>query len=242
LEEIEHSLLRASSEGVEHIFMPNVDIESIDEMISVEAKFPNCHSMMGIHPCSVKEDWELNIKIIENWFSNRKFSGVGETGIDLYWDKTHIENQISSFDAQIVLSKEMKIPIIIHSRDSLDITIDMIEKRQDGHLTGVFHCFTGNENDAKRIIDVGFYMGIGGVVTYKNSNLGSILTNIGTSNLVLETDSPYLPPVPMRGKKNEPSFLKFIIKKLAEVFNCEEEDIAAITTKNSMRLFQSSFE
>lgn len=242
LDEVSLSMERAENEGIKHVFMPNVDLDSIEDMLTIEDKFTNCHSLMGLHPCSVKHDWKTMIEIIETWFSKRKFAGVGETGIDLYWDKTFIDNQIASFDAQIIMAREMGIPVIIHSRDSLDITIDMIQKRQDGKLTGVFHCFTGSAEEAKRIMDLGFYMGIGGVVTYKNSDLASELKQIGTSNLVLETDSPYLPPVPMRGKKNEPSFLKYIVTRLSEVFNLQYSEIAEITTNNAKNLFRSSFE
>lgn len=229
---------RGRAQGIDKIFMPNIDSSSIATMLEVEANYDNCHSMMGLHPCSVKENYRDELKLVEDWFSKRSFVGVGETGIDLYWDKTYYEEQKISFDWQIDLSKEASLPIIIHSRDSLDITIEMIRQKQDGNLSGIFHCFGGDVQQAEKIIDLGFYLGIGGVLTYKNATLPSVLQKIDLQHMVLETDSPYLPPVPMRGKANEPSYLKFVCEKLAEVMQETVSNVAAITNNNAEKIFR----
>jgi len=228
---------KAEEAGVEYIMMPNVDGDSIQAMLEVETLYPQCLPMMGLHPCSVNEHYKEALLEIDGWFAKRSFYGVGETGIDLYWDKTWVEEQKICFDHQIGLAKDLDLPVIIHSRDSLDLTIGMIEERQHGTLKGIFHCFTGTEEQAGRIVDTGFLMGIGGVLTYKNSNLPEVVKQLGLSNLVLETDAPYLPPVPHRGKKNEPAFLQHVLEKLAETFSMEKEEVAAITTSNAINLF-----
>jgi TatD DNase family protein len=230
-------MARANEATVDYILMPNVDGSTIDAMMEVEKNYPNCLSMMGLHPCSVNEGYRQALQEVENWFGKRKFVGVGETGIDLYWDKTWIEEQKICFDFQIGLAKEHQIPVIIHSRDSLEITIAMIKERQDGNLKGIFHCFTGTEDQAKEIMDLNFYLGIGGVVTYKNADLPVVLTKTGPSNVVLETDAPYLPPVPHRGKKNEPAFIVHVLEKLSEVFQLSKEEVGALTTSNAINLF-----
>ena len=228
---------RSAEASVDYVLMPNVDATTIDAMLEVEKKYPNCLSMMGLHPCSVNGEYRQALQEVEKWFVQRKFVGVGETGIDLYWDKTWIEEQKISFDFQIALAKEHQIPVIIHSRDSLEITIAMIRERQNGNLKGIFHCFTGTEDQAKEIMDLNFYMGIGGVVTYKNADLPGVLSKTGPSNVVLETDAPYLPPVPHRGKKNEPGFIVHVLDKLSEVFQLSKEEVGALTTSNAINLF-----
>jgi TatD DNase family protein len=193
--------------------------------------------MMGLHPCHVFNDYKTVLTQMEQWFVQRNFVGVGETGIDLYWDKSFVDQQKAAFDIQISWAKSQRLPIIIHSRESIDICIEMISERQDGSLTGVFHCFTGDEMQAKQIKDLGFYIGIGGVVTYKNSELPKVLIDNGLSNVVLETDSPYLPPVPHRGKINEPAFIPYIVEKIGELFQEEIEHVEALTTQNAYQLF-----
>jgi TatD DNase family protein len=236
--DINQVIERAQEQGIDKIFMPNIDSSSINAMHEVEADYDNSYSMMGLHPCSVKENYRDELKIIEEWFATRSYAGVGETGIDLYWDKTYFEEQKICFDWQIDLSKEAGLPIIIHSRDSLDVTIEMIGKKQDGRLSGIFHCFGGDEAQAQKIIDLGFYLGIGGVLTYKNSTLPAIVKEINLEYVVLETDSPYLPPVPMRGKPNEPSYLHYVCEKLAEVKQETVSNVAAVTNKNAEKIFR----
>ncbi|MBK8700835.1 MAG: TatD family hydrolase [Saprospiraceae bacterium] len=228
---------RAMDSGVTAIMMPNIDRDSIEAMMAVEHEFPFCLSMMGLHPCSVDGNHQEELKLVAEWFAKRSFHGVGETGIDLYWDKTWVEEQKIAFDFQIGLAESYDVPVVIHSRDSLDMTIKMIADRQYGNLKGVFHCFTGTVEQARQIIDLGFYLGIGGVLTYKNSTLPEVVKAIGPEWLVLETDSPYLPPVPMRGKTNEPSYLHYILEKLAEVLDLEATEVARLTSANAEKLF-----
>jgi len=212
-------------------------LTSIDKMLFIEDNYATTKSMMGLHPCHVFEDYKEVLSQMEGWFGQRKFVGVGETGIDLYWDKSFVEQQKAAFDIQISWAKAQNLPIIIHSRESIDICIEMVAQRQDGNLHGVFHCFTGDQEQAKQIKDLGFYIGIGGVVTYKNSELPKVLVDNGLSNIVLETDSPYLPPVPHRGKINEPSFIPYVVEKLGDIFQEEITCIQAQTTKNASQLF-----
>lgn len=235
--EIGTYISRASENKVGMIMMPNIDLSSIDKMLFIEDQYPTMKSMMGLHPCHVFDDFKTVLSEMEKWFGKRNFVGVGETGIDLYWDKSFVEQQMAAFDIQIAWARSQRLPVIIHSRESIDMCIEMVSERQDGSLTGVFHCFTGDEIQAKQIKDLGFYIGIGGVVTYKNSELPKVLIDNGLSNVVLETDSPYLPPVPHRGKLNEPAFIPYVVEKLGEVFQLEKEQIEALTTKNASQLF-----
>jgi TatD DNase family protein len=237
---IDEILHNAKEAGVQEIYMPNVDSKSIDSMFDLESRYPHCKALMGLHPCSVNLDYRNELKILDQWFNTRKFSGVGETGIDLYWDKTYYEEQVKSFEYQIDLSIDLGIPIIIHSRDSLDITIDIIARKQNGNLTGVFHCYNGTVEQTKKIVDAGFFMGLGGVITYKNSQLDEMVIDMPLDNMVLETDSPYLSPVPKRGKENQPAFLWYVLEKVAEIRNASLEEIAAITTANARKLYKTA--
>ena len=231
-------LKAAENEGIKLILMPAIDNETYSKMLGVEAKFPEkCLSMMGLHPCSVKEGFKQELKIVGEYFEKRKFVGVGETGLDFYWDKTFTKEQYESFQIQIEMAKQYDIPVVIHSRNSIDECIKVIKENQGGNLKGVFHCFSGNEKQANEIIDLGFYLGIGGVVTFKNSGLDKVMANMDMKNIVLETDAPYLAPVPFRGKRNECSYLKYVVEKLAEIKNITKEEIANITTKNAKELF-----
>jgi TatD DNase family protein len=231
-------LMRAENEGISLILMPAVDRETHLAMFKAEEDFPGkCLSMMGLHPCSVKEGYEQELKMVEEYLGNRRFVAVGETGLDFYWDKTFTKEQYNSFQIQIEWAKHYDIPIVIHSRNSIDECISTIKENQQGSLKGVFHCFSGNERQAKAIIDLGFYLGIGGVVTFKNSGLDKVMADIDMKNVVLETDAPYLAPVPFRGKRNECSYLKYVVAKLAEIRNVSEEDVAFVTTKNAKELF-----
>ena len=231
-------LKRAENEGIKLILMPAIDNETHLAMLEIEAQYPEKYlSMMGLHPCSVKEGYKQELKIVEEYFEKRVFVAVGETGLDFYWDRTFTKEQYESFQIQIELAKKYDIPVVIHSRNSIDECIQMIKENQQGNLKGVFHCFSGNEKQAKEIIGLGFYLGIGGVVTFKNSGLDKVMAGIDMKNLVLETDAPYLAPVPFRGKRNECSYLKYVVEKLAEIKNCSLEEVAATTTTNAEKIF-----
>jgi TatD DNase family protein len=231
-------LMRAENEWINLILMPAVDEETYLAMLKTEETFPGkCFSMMGLHPCSVKEGYKQDLRKAEEFLEKRRFVAIGETGLDFYWDKTFTNEQYESFQTQIEWAKHYDIPVVIHSRNSIDECISTIKKNQQGNLKGVFHCFSGDEKQAKAIIDLGFYLGIGGVVTFKNSGLDKVMNNIDMKHVVLETDSPYLAPVPFRGKRNECSYLKYVVEKLAQIKNVSKEDIARITTKNAKELF-----
>jgi TatD DNase family protein len=219
--------------------MPNIDHSSIDDMMEVEQRFPDqCLSMMGLHPCSVKKDFEKELYIVENWLSKRKFSAVGEIGTDLYWDKTFWEQQKEAFRVQVTWAKKFNLPVVIHCRESINETIELLESLKDGNLKGVFHCFSGNMEQAKKIIEMGFYLGIGGVATFKNGGLDKVLPEIDLSNLVLETDSPYLAPVPYRGKRNSPVYIPLIAERIAQLNNVSIEEIMIATYNNASKLFK----
>ena len=236
--DLETMLNAAESEGVRLVLMPAIDNQTHAVMLGVEARFPEkCLPMMGLHPCSVKEGFKHELKIVGEYFDKRRFVAVGETGLDFYWDKTFTKEQYDSFQIQIEMAKQFDIPVVIHSRNSIDECIKVIKENQQGNLKGVFHCFSGNEKQANEIIDLGFYLGIGGVVTFKNSGLDKVMVGIDMKNIVLETDAPYLAPVPLRGKRNECSYLKYVVEKLAEIKNVSKEEVANITTKNAKELF-----
>ena len=231
-------LARAENEGVNLVLMPAIDNETHLAMFKAEATFPGrCFSMMGLHPCSVKEDYKQELKIVSEYFEKRRFVAVGETGLDFYWDKTFTDEQYESFQFQIELARQYDIPVVIHSRNSIDECIKVVKENQQGNFKGVFHCFSGNERQAKEIIDLGFYLGIGGVITFKNSGLDGVMADVDLKNIVLETDAPYLAPVPFRGKRNECSYLKYVVEKLSEIKNVSKEDVADITTRNAKELF-----
>jgi len=228
----------SENEGIIKILLPAIDATTHDEMISLEKLYPGiCVSMIGLHPCSVRADYKAELKIAREHLDNRKFVAIGETGLDFYWDKTFTKEQYDSFHQQVEWAIHYKIPIVIHSRNSIDDCISVIQSQQKGNLKGVFHCFSGSLEQAKKIIDLGFYLGIGGVVTFKNSGLDKVMQTITLENIVLETDAPYLAPVPFRGKRNEPSYLKFVVKKIAEIKSMKQEDVATITTGNTKELF-----
>lgn len=234
----EDVLIRALEAGVEKIFMPNVDHTSIDGMLEFELKHPaNCFSMMGLHPCSVKKDFEKELYLVEQWLGKRKFAAVGEMGTDLHWDKTFWEQQKEAFVIQVKWAKQYRLPLVIHCRESMAETIELLQPHADGILTGIFHCFSGNAEQAKKIIEMGFYLGIGGVVTFKNGGLDTVLPELSLENLVLETDSPYLAPVPHRGKRNEPSYIPLIAEKIMELMKVTNEELQMITTANAARIF-----
>lgn len=238
-EDREAMLRRCDEAGVKRIYMPNVDHASIDGMMELESRSNGqCIAMMGLHPCSVKKDFQRELYLVEDWLSKRKFSAVGEIGTDLYWDKTFWEQQQEAFTIQVNWAKQYQLPIVIHCRESIDQTIDLVEKLRDDKLTGIFHCFSGNAEQARRMVNMGFLLGIGGVATFKNGGLDKVLPDVELKHLVLETDSPYLAPVPHRGKRNEPGYIPLIAKRIAEIKNISIEEVKKQTTQNALALFR----
>lgn len=228
----------ALAKGVEHIYLPNIDRHSTPFMKALRAKFPDmCSCMMGVHPGSVREDFEEELKHVEHELRTGDYVAVGEIGTDLYWDQSYRDQQEIAFEQQIQWALQYDLPIVIHARESLDWTIELVEKNQNGKLKGIFHCFTGHAGQAERIMELGFLMGIGGVLTYKNSVLAKILGEIPLDYLVLETDAPFLPPVPHRGRRNESAFIPIIAQHLALAKRCGIQEVAEVTTENAKRLF-----
>ncbi|HMU45265.1 MAG TPA: TatD family hydrolase [Chitinophagaceae bacterium] len=228
----------SENEGVKRILLPAIDSATHDKMIGLEEIYPGvCVSMMGLHPCSIKADYKSELKIARDFLDKRTFIAIGETGLDFYWDKTFTKEQYDAFNEQIVWAIQYQIPVVIHSRNSTDECIEVVKGHQKGNLKGVFHCFSGSIEQAQEVIDLGFYLGIGGVVTFKNSGLDKIVKDISLDHLVLETDAPYLAPVPFRGKRNEPSYLKYVLEKLSQIKEADKEEIASITTINAQKLF-----
>ena len=229
---------RCFESDVNRLFLPNVDVASIAMIDDLVNKYPqNCFAMAGLHPCDVKDDYLSNLDIIYKSISARKIYAIGEIGIDLYWDKSTLNIQQDAFRKQINCAKDLGLPIVIHCREAFDEVFEVLESEKDEKLRGIFHCFTGNEEQANQAINLNFYLGIGGVVTYKKAGLDAVLTQIPLKHLVLETDSPYLAPVPFRGKPNESSYLIYIAQKLADIYNVSVEDVANITTENSKKIF-----
>ncbi len=232
------TLARAWQAGIQKIYMPNIDHTSVDAMLEVELKHrEQCVAMMGLHPCSVRKDFEKELYQVEDWLNKRKFAAVGEMGTDLYWDKTFWEQQKEAFIIQVGLAKKHRLPLVIHCRESIDETIALLEPLMDAQLTGVFHCFSGNAEQAKRICALGFYLGIGGVATFKNGGLDKVLPETDVHAWVLETDSPYLAPVPYRGKRNEPAYVTLVAQRVAELKQMDKEELQHITSSNAARLF-----
>ncbi len=237
--DIDEVIQNAYYKGVKKIVLPNIDSSSIKRLIDLSNSYPHiCYPLMGLHPTSVDADYKEELQAIEYWLEKQKFYGVGEIGIDLYWSKTFLDEQKDAFLHQIKLAKSKTIPIVVHVRNSFDEVYNIVKKEQDGTLTGIFHCFTGTGDEAKKIIDLGFLLGIGGVLTFKNSNLSKTITSVDLKNLVLETDSPYLSPVPKRGRRNESSYLIYTAQKLSEIYKIPVEEVAEITTINARNLFQ----
>lgn len=238
-EDREEMIQRCFDDEITRLFLPNIDTTSVDGMMELVNQYPeNCFPMIGIHPCSVNENWRKELEGYIELLEKTKFYAIGEIGIDLYWDKKTLGIQQAAFEAQIILAKENKIPIIIHARDSFYEIFEIVDKHNDKDLTGIFHCFTGTKEQAKKIIDYkGFMIGIGGVVTFKNAGLDKVVKEIPIEHLVLETDSPYLAPHPYRGKRNESSYLKVIANKIAEIHEISLEEVANKTTENSKAIF-----
>jgi TatD DNase family protein len=232
---------RAIDNGIELMLLPNIDVATIDDMHMLTKQFPNnCRSMMGLHPGNVKEDWEAQLNTMKDLlFKSDQYIAVGEIGMDLYWDKTFIEEQKKAFAIQVEWAKELNLPIVIHARDAFQEIYEILDDLNDANLRGVFHCFTGSNEDVHRILDFGGFMfGIGGVLTYKNAKIDEVVKTIPLEHIILETDSPYLPPVPFRGKRNESSYLLHVAEKLADVYDLKMNVIERTTTENAIKLFK----
>ncbi len=233
-------LNRAKAVGITEIYLPNIDKDSIADLNRTALENPMCKPMMGLHPGSVKADYKEQLATVITELQNpeRKFFAVGEIGIDLYWDKTFVEEQKMVFATQIELAKEMGLPIVIHCRDAFDEVFEVLEAHKSETLFGIFHCFTGNVEQANRAINLNMKLGIGGVVTFKNAGLDKVIEQIDLEHLVLETDAPYLAPMPFRGKKNEPSYVKYVAEKIAEIKGVSLLQVDEITTTNAKSVFE----
>ncbi|MEX0314661.1 MAG: TatD family hydrolase [Allomuricauda sp.] len=229
---------KALDSGVKRFFIPAIDSAYTDAMLELENKYPeNVFLMMGLHPTHVKENYKEELAHVEQLFSERSFYAVGEIGIDLYWDKTFLKQQQEAFVYQIQLAKKYRLPIVIHSRESFDEIFEILEQEKSDDLYGIFHCFTGTLEQAHKAISYNMKLGIGGVATFKNGKIDQFLNEIDLKHIVLETDSPYLAPVPFRGKRNESSYIVKVLEKLVEIYELPMEEIAAITTENSKQVF-----
>lgn len=236
--DIEAVIERALESGITKILLPNIDASSIDAMLRLEEMYPEvCYPMMGLHPCSVKEDFDKQLKLVEEWFAKRSFIAVGEMGTDLYWDKSYWEQQKIAFQFQCELALKHDIPVVIHCRETIDETIELVKPYALLGLKGVFHCFTGTSEQGKKMTEMGFYLGIGGVSTYKNAGLDQVIPQLDRAKIILETDAPYLSPVPFRGKRNEPAYVRHIAEKIAGYLNITLEEVDQLTTRNANELF-----
>ena len=229
---------RAMQLGITTIAMPNIDRTSIDDMLETELRFPLCKPMIGLHPCHVKHDFEKELYEVEYWLNKRSFIAIGEMGTDLFHDKTFWPQQQEAFKIQAAWAKKYELPLVIHCRSSIDETISLLEPLAGDGLTGIFHCFTGTREQLEKVIAMGFYIGIGGVATFKNGGLDTVLPGMDISRLVLETDCPYLAPVPHRGKRNEPAYLDLIGDRVAEILAVQKEELVHTTTQNALRIFK----
>ena len=238
-EDIDQVISNCIDKGISRLFLPNIDSSSINGMMRLSEQYPeNCFPMMGLHPTSVKENYKEELALVEEWMNKQKFCAIGEIGIDLYWDKTHLKEQQDAFRFQIELAKKQDLPFVIHCRDAFNEIFEILDELNDDKMRGIFHCFTGTVEQANHIINYGnFKLGIGGVVTFKNSGLDKVVEQIDLAHLVLETDSPYLAPAPFRGKRNESSYLINIAEKITEIHQTTIEAAAKITTENSKQVF-----
>lgn len=237
-EDIAAVMERAQAAGISRFYLPAIDSEVIPDMLALEENYPGiCIPMMGLHPCSVKENYQEELAIVKDWLGKRDFAAIGEIGLDYYWDTNHSKEQLDAFNLQMQWALNQSKPIVIHTRNAMSETIAAVKPFAVKGLKGIFHCFGGTREEAKQIIEMGFYLGIGGVVTYKKAGLAETLENIDLEHLVLETDAPYLTPVPFRGKRNESSYLKHVLKRISEIKGVSEEVVAAITTQNAEKIF-----
>ncbi len=239
-EDRKEMIKRALDKGISKFFLPAIDSEFHEKMLELEKEFPNqIYAMIGLHPTYVKpETWEKELQIIREYLEKRKFCAIGEIGIDLYWDQSTLEIQIKAFEKQIDWAIEMDLPIVIHTRESFDEVFEILERKKHSKLRGIFHCFSGNLEQAKRAINLNFLLGIGGVVTFKNGKIDQFLHEIPLQKIVLETDSPYLAPVPYRGKRNESSYLDLVVGKLVNIYEKDFSEISKITDENALKIFK----
>lgn len=229
---------RCFHNGIKRLFLPNVDTASIPLVFDLVNAYPDvCYPMLGLHPCEVKDNFQEELANIEDAIAGNKIYAIGEIGIDLYWDKTTLDKQVEAFHTQIAWAKKLDLPIVIHCRNAFDEVYRVLLEEKDEKLRGIFHCFSGNVEQARQVIELGFFLGIGGVVTYKNSGLDKVVEQIDLKNIVLETDSPYLTPVPFRGKPNESSYLIYVAQKVADLHGTDVAAVADITTANSKMIF-----
>ena len=229
---------RALESGVRRFYLPAIDRLSEGAMLDLEIRYPNiCFAMQGLHPCSVNADVKEALRHVDQSLTGRAFAAVGEIGLDFYWDRSFEKQQYLAFHSQIEWALHFDLPIVIHSRNSMEQTIDVVREHQKGNLKGIFHCFNDDEQFAREITELGFYLGIGGTITYKNSKLPGVLKNMGIAHIVIETDAPYLPPVPFRGKRNESSYIIHVAEKLAGIMEMGIEETAAVTTTNALNIF-----
>ncbi|WBV56220.1 TatD family hydrolase [Chryseobacterium daecheongense] len=238
-EDRKEAIQRALDKGITEFYLPAIDSESHEKMLQLEAEYPGqVFSMMGLHPCYVKpESWEKELAIVKEYLDKRAFPAIGEIGIDLYWDQSTLDIQVKAFEQQIDWAIEMDLPIVIHTRESFDETFEVLERKKNPKLRGIFHCFSGNLEQAKHAIDLNFLLGIGGVVTFKNGKIDQFLQEIPLEKIVLETDSPYLAPVPHRGKRNESSYLDLVVGKLVNIYNKDFSEIDRITSQNAKHIY-----
>ncbi|MDF2931412.1 MAG: TatD family deoxyribonuclease [Chryseobacterium sp.] len=238
-EDRKEAIQRALYKGITEFYLPAIDSGSHEKMLQLESDYPGqIFSMMGLHPCYVKpESWENELEIVKKYLDERSFPAIGEIGIDLYWDKSTLDIQVKAFEQQIDWAIEKDLPIVIHTRESFDETFEVLERKKHPKLRGIFHCFSGNLEQANHAIDLNFILGIGGVVTFKNGKIDQFLNEIPLNKIVLETDSPYLAPVPFRGKRNESSYLDLVAGKLVNIYNKDFSEIDRITTENARKLF-----
>ena len=230
---------RAIQNNIKFFLLPNVDVTTIKPMLEMTKAYPGyCYPMIGLHPTSVNENFEVQLDIIEDWSKRHEFVAIGEIGIDLYWDKKFLKEQIKAFVFQIKMAKKLKLPVVIHIREAFNEVFDVMDDLIDDNLSGIFHSFTGSYLDAQKIIKYGFKIGVGGIVTFKNAGLDKIIENIDINHLVLETDSPYLAPVPFRGKRNESAYIIHIAKRIADLHNISVAEVAKITSKNALEIFK----
>jgi len=231
---------RARDAGVKKIFMPNIDLSTVERMMDVKNKYPEmCFPMMGLHPGSVSADYPDKLEKIYALFDNSHFIAVGEIGIDLYWDKTYRKEQELAFKMQIEWAIERDLPVVIHCREAFEVIFEILDEFKGEKKSGVFHSFTGKNDDVRRILDFGFYLGINGIVTFKNSNLVEPVRAIPADRILLETDSPFLAPVPRRGKRNESAYVRYVAEKVAEIKGLAVEDLISISSSNAMKLFKT---
>jgi TatD DNase family protein len=232
-------LERAFSNGLSSIWMPNIDHTSIDGMLELEVKYPErCLPMMGLHPCYVNQDFEKELQLVEKWLNKRSFLAIGEIGLDFYWDTTYRAQQEEAFRIQVRWAQQHGLPIVIHCRNSFRETVAILEEMALPDLRGIFHCFTGDLDDARKVIDLHFLLGIGGVATFKNGGLDKVLPHVDLDHLVLETDSPYLAPVPHRGKRNESGYLPLVARRVADLKQTSQQEVEKVTTRNARLLIR----